>query len=819
MAFAICVGDLLGEHAGRNELSEFICGTKEMPIPVYFIDGSEQVATLVSQKQTAGGSHLGGNVHFLGAAGVRMLHGFRVAFLCGRKAGKPQFDDSRNEFEGGRFTRRALLSLIRAVDAEKGTHGDGGGIDLLVTCEWPSGVMGGLPPDMTKKVDEYLPPPVRASLESNIIAEVARTIEPRYHIVAGGGFFFSRPPFICPVGGHASRFICLGSVGVATSADRRPMHALKLFPFAQASKDRDFFTQSADFTPSPYEVNKAAAERRGEVPQGDQSRKAGRPNEVIDVDAEDETRKRARGLLMEGMEERNGTMMNGMNGGAHHGYGRGGERDRGGRDRERHHGPSAPSEQVYISNFPYSWKMDEIRGVFQRFGRIVNVSFPDGPDPHRGKAWIRFSSVAEATKAVEADETLEAEARAEGGRRGLKLKIRIKFSDRDAHRDRQGGNHGGHRGGQNGHGPPHQDNSREGAGERSTAERRSVRPRVANHAGCWFCLSNPDVKKHLVLAVGAQVYVSMAKGPLNSMHVLVIPVRHYPSLSQCPNEVIQDFDAHLNAIRKWMKKKDLEPVIFERYMRMSNTKAMHMQIQVVGIPSNLSMACQDAFKEGFEKAGLKLRELPRGPRNHAERVKAHTAGGDPNVAYITLRLPGDNTARGRQIDDFICTGKKDDPEPRVITVNQDNTPPPAMPPPGFPSNMPPPGMAGPPFLGPMGPMPPPLLPPPPSMFAPGMIGPPGPPMAGPPGPGASSSASGGGGGGRAVCISNTQMPVNLCREILAKLLDTPQRAEWKKCVPEKEEDEKRQASELRREYGEFDPRTRSEPQEAVQASE
>ncbi len=53
---------------------------------------------------------------------------------------------------------------------------------------------------------------------------------------------------------------------------------------------------------------------------------------------------------------------------------------------------------------------------------------------------------------------------------------------------------------------------------------------------CWFCLSNPDIEKHLIVSIGEEVYVAIAKGGLNHHHILAIPIPHYPSLNHLTND-------------------------------------------------------------------------------------------------------------------------------------------------------------------------------------------------------------------------------------------------------------------------------------------
>ena len=64
--------------------------------------------------------------------------------------------------------------------------------------------------------------------------------------------------------------------------------------------------------------------------------------------------------------------------------------------------------------------------------------------------------------------------------------------------------------------------SRDG-GERPQSKRRKpVGP-------CWFCLNSPQVEKHLIVSVGSECYVALAKGGLVEEHLLIVAIEHVPS--------------------------------------------------------------------------------------------------------------------------------------------------------------------------------------------------------------------------------------------------------------------------------------------------
>jgi hypothetical protein len=46
---------------------------------------------------------------------------------------------------------------------------------------------------------------------------------------------------------------------------------------------------------------------------------------------------------------------------------------------------------------------------------------------------------------------------------------------------------------------------------------------------CWFCLANPKVEKHLIIAIGNHSYLALPKGGLVPEHVLILPIGHCAS--------------------------------------------------------------------------------------------------------------------------------------------------------------------------------------------------------------------------------------------------------------------------------------------------
>jgi len=108
---------------------------------------------------------------------------------------------------------------------------------------------------------------------------------------------------------------------------------------------------------------------------------------------------------------------------------------------------------------------------------------------------------------------------------------------------------------------------------------------------CWFCLSSPVVSKHLVISVGTEIYLALARGGLVEDHFLILPVTHHQSLSILPKEVKDEMNLYKQAITKYYEITDRLPVFFER-----NFKTSHCQLQAVPVHKNQAPVLKEMFE-------------------------------------------------------------------------------------------------------------------------------------------------------------------------------------------------------------------------------
>nr|CDS26941.1 CWF19 protein 1 [Hymenolepis microstoma] len=149
------------------------------------------------------------------------------------------------------------------------------------------------------------------------------------------------------------------------------------------------------------------------------------------------------------------------------------------------------------------------------------------------------------------------------------------------------------------------------------------------HDACWFCLGNPQVAKHLLVAIATHAYVALPRGPLVRDHVLILTVGHHQSWLTCSEPIRADITAYKRALRKMYEEEGKVMVTFER-----NYKTHHYQLQVVPVPFAVAGALKKAFLEmsgTLPNSPCKLEPLPKN--------SDITDFCRPGVPYFYVELP------------------------------------------------------------------------------------------------------------------------------------------------------------------------------------
>ncbi|CAH8534228.1 unnamed protein product [Dicrocoelium dendriticum] len=176
-----------------------------------------------------------------------------------------------------------------------------------------------------------------------------------------------------------------------------------------------------------------------------------------------------------------------------------------------------------------------------------------------------------------------------------------------------------------------------------TLEEKLEKPR--EQAACWFCLGNPEVKKHLIVSVNTQAYLALPRGPLVTDHVLILTVGHHRSWTACPDYVRVEIEDYKERLKRMFANDGKAMVAYER-----NLKTQHYQLQVVPIPFAVAGEVKHAFLDLSTRCETSPCVLQPIPRN-AELNEICA----PGIPYFHVELPTGERLFGQIKRDRIPT--------------------------------------------------------------------------------------------------------------------------------------------------------------------
>lgn len=112
---------------------------------------------------------------------------------------------------------------------------------------------------------------------------------------------------------------------------------------------------------------------------------------------------------------------------------------------------------------------------------------------------------------------------------------------------------------------------------------------------CWFCLASPQVEKHLVVSIGAETYLALPKGGVSDTHVLILPISHFDSFASATPSVQEEVQTFLDALSLMYSKRGLSLIAFERVLHRIGQAPLHTHIQVIGVPFAMAKQAKDMF--------------------------------------------------------------------------------------------------------------------------------------------------------------------------------------------------------------------------------
>jgi len=162
------------------------------------------------------------------------------------------------------------------------------------------------------------------------------------------------------------------------------------------------------------------------------------------------------------------------------------------------------------------------------------------------------------------------------------------------------------------------------------SQRKKQNYAPAEKQSCWFCLSNKDVEKHLIVSIGKHNYLALAKGGLVDFHLLIIPILHVSSVSELKEESLQEIEKYKIALQECFAARNESIIVHELNISTKGTK--HLHIQVVPISNALAKIAEDVFQSEAYKLDIKF-EQHENSRTLAEITATKS--------YFMIELPFD----------------------------------------------------------------------------------------------------------------------------------------------------------------------------------
>ncbi|KAG0319317.1 hypothetical protein BGZ99_005160 [Dissophora globulifera] len=193
-----------------------------------------------------------------------------------------------------------------------------------------------------------------------------------------------------------------------------------------------------------------------------------------------------------------------------------------------------------------------------------------------------------------------------------------------------------------------QDCPESAARRQQQSEDRSGRPKGKNAPPpppCWFCLSNPEVDKNLIVSIGTEMYLTMAKGQLPETgaatslvpgggHLLLITINHYSSLRTVDAAARKDLENELSkykdGLRKMFASKGAAMVTWELSQ---GGRLQHAHLQILAVPQNKVDAIEAQFRE--DVASFFLASFPPRHGEDKEHAAAPPAAQDSQAPNTT----------------------------------------------------------------------------------------------------------------------------------------------------------------------------------------
>ncbi|XP_069664370.1 CWF19-like protein 2 isoform X2 [Haliaeetus albicilla] len=140
------------------------------------------------------------------------------------------------------------------------------------------------------------------------------------------------------------------------------------------------------------------------------------------------------------------------------------------------------------------------------------------------------------------------------------------------------------------------------SGEEEEIQRRKAihehQQLAARMEKCPYCFDSSELPKHLIIAIGTKVYLSLPSNQsLTEGHCLIAPLQHHTAATLLDEDIWEEIQMFRNALVKMFEAKDLDCVFLE--MNMSMKKRYHMVYECIPLPKEVGDMAPIYFKKAI----------------------------------------------------------------------------------------------------------------------------------------------------------------------------------------------------------------------------
>ncbi|KAM4742491.1 CWF19-like protein 2 [Anableps anableps] len=115
---------------------------------------------------------------------------------------------------------------------------------------------------------------------------------------------------------------------------------------------------------------------------------------------------------------------------------------------------------------------------------------------------------------------------------------------------------------------------------------------------CPHCFSSQELPKHLIVAIGSKVYLSLPAGvSMTEGHCLICPLQHHTSATGLDEDVWSEMQLFRRALVRMFESQELDCVFMETYMNLR--RKQHMVLECIPLPRELGDMAPIYFKKAI----------------------------------------------------------------------------------------------------------------------------------------------------------------------------------------------------------------------------